>query len=151
MDVPERPRHRGCGRLPQCGGPARKVVHRSVGPARLPFVPGEGYRETLAGFLATLEASKLYPLADHTVLILSDCMVAISALRKGSFRSPALQNVALLFNRQFLDVGASQPHFLHAPGVVMKAEGVPVDDLSRSAARARRVSESLAPRRRIVV
>jgi hypothetical protein len=66
--------------------------------------------------------------------------VAISALRKGSFRSPALQNVALLHNRLFMDVSASPPHYLHAPGTVMKAEGV--DDLSRAVARSIRASES---------
>jgi hypothetical protein len=44
-----------------------------------------------------------------------------------------MQNVALLHNRLFMDVGASSPHYLHAPGTVMKAEGV--DDLSRAVAR----------------
>jgi hypothetical protein len=81
-------------------------------------------------------------------LIRSGCLVAISALRKGSFRSPALQNIALLHNRLFMDVGATPPLHLHVRGVMMKAEGV--DDLSRSAARARRASESTAALRRIV-
>ncbi len=48
------------------------------------------YREALAGFLATQAASKLYPLADHTILIRSDCLGAITALRKGSFRKLSL-------------------------------------------------------------
>jgi hypothetical protein len=61
------------------------------------------YRETLAGFLATQAAGKLYPLADHTVLIRSDCLGAIAALWKGSFRSLALQNIVLLHNRLFMD------------------------------------------------
>jgi hypothetical protein len=73
-------------------------------------------------------------------LIRSNCTRAISALRKGSFRSPALQNMALLHNRLFMDVGASPPHYLHAPGIVMKAEGV--DDLSRAVARSIRASAS---------
>jgi hypothetical protein len=47
-----------------------------------------------------------------------------------------------------MDVGAAPPLYLHVPGVVMKAKGV--DDLSRSAARARRASESTAALRRIV-
>ena len=34
-------------------------------------------------------------LADHAVLIRSDCLGAIAAIRKGSFRSPALQGVAI--------------------------------------------------------
>ncbi len=56
------------------------------------------YRETLAGWLATQAAIKLFSLADHTVLIRSDCVGAITALRKGLYRSPALQNIALLHN-----------------------------------------------------
>ena len=47
-----------------------------------------------------------------------------------------------------MDAGASPPLYLYAPGTVMKAEGV--DDLSRSAARACRASESTAALRRIV-
>jgi hypothetical protein len=120
-----------------------------IEPSSLPDCPAaQVYRETLAGYLATQAASKLFSLADHTVLIRSDCLGAIAALRKGSFRSPALQNVALLHNRLFMDVKASPPLYLHAPGTVMKAEGV--DDLSRAAARARRASESLPALRQIV-
>jgi hypothetical protein len=37
-------------------------------------------------------------------------------------------------------VGASPPHYLHAPGTVMKAEAV--DDLSRAVARSFRASAS---------
>ena len=120
-----------------------------IDPSALPDCPAaQVYRETLAGFLATQAASKLYALADYTVLIRNDCTGAISALRKGSFRSPALQNVALLHNRLFMDLGASPPLYLHAPGEVLKAEGV--DDLSRSVAQDRRASESLPALRRIV-
>jgi hypothetical protein len=71
------------------------------------------FRETLAGFLATRAASHLYALAECTVLIRSECTGATSALRKCSLRSPALQNVAPLHNRLFMDVGASPPHYLH--------------------------------------
>jgi hypothetical protein len=81
-------------------------------------------------------------------LIRSDCLGTIAALRKGSFGSPALQNIALLHNRLFMDVGAAPPLYLHVLGVVMKAEGV--DDLPRSAARARRASESMAALQRNV-
>jgi hypothetical protein len=44
-----------------------------------------------------------YSLADSTVLLCSDCTGAISAPRKGSLLSPALQNVALLHNRLFMN------------------------------------------------
>jgi hypothetical protein len=70
-----------------------------IRPAVLPDCPAaQVYQGTLAGFrvLATQATSKLYPLADHTVLIRSDCLGAIAAIRNGSFRSPALQNIALL-------------------------------------------------------
>ncbi len=120
-----------------------------ISPAALPdCLAVQVYLETLAGFLATQAATKLYSLADFVSLIRSNCLGAIAALRKGSFRSQARQNIALLHNRLFMDVGAAPPLYLHAPGVVMKAEGV--DDLSRSAARARRASESTAALRRIV-
>ena len=64
-------------------------------------------------FLATLAASKLYLLLDHTILIRSDCMGAISAPSKGSFRSPALAERRAAV---YMDVGASPPLFLNAPG-----------------------------------
>ncbi len=64
----------------------------------------------------TQAASKLFSLADHTVLISSDHAGAITALLKGSYRSPALQNKALLHNRMFMDVGAALPIYLHVPG-----------------------------------
>ena len=86
------------------------------------------------------------PLADFSVLIRSDCVGAISALRKESFRSLALQNGALLHKRLFMDLGAMLPLYLHAQGVVLTAEGV--DGLCRETARARRVSESLTALRR---
>jgi hypothetical protein len=121
-----------------------------IDPSALPDCPAaQVYRETLAGYLATQAASKLYSLADYTVLIRSDCVGAIAALRKGSFRSPVMQDVSLLHNRLFMDVGALPPLYLHAPGTVLKAEGV--DDLSRAEALARRASESLPPLRRIIV
>ena len=63
-------------------------------------------------------------MADFSVLIRSDCVVAISALPKESFRSPALQNGALLHNCLFMDLGAMQPLCLYAPGAVLTAEGV---------------------------
>jgi hypothetical protein len=45
-----------------------------INPVALPDCPvAQVYRKTLASLLATQAASKLYPLADHTVLIRSDC------------------------------------------------------------------------------
>jgi hypothetical protein len=139
---------RGLGAWP----PTPSNPHRSASPPKLiptrartsalgGYVTGHGvYRETLAGFLATRAARHLHALADRTVFIRSDCTGAISTLRKGSFRSPALQNEALPHNRIFMDVSASPQHYLHSPGTVMQSEGV--DDLSRAVARSIRASAS---------
>ena len=75
--------------------------------------------------------------ADHTVLSSSYRLSAISALQGGSFRSPALQNIDLLHNCLFMDLGAAPQLFLHIPGVTMKARGLTI---SRATARARRAS-----------
>ena len=69
---------------------------------------GGGGAEGRHDFPATQAASQPFPLADFSVWIRSDCVVTISALRKESFRSPALQNGALLHNRLFMDLGAMQ-------------------------------------------
>ena len=76
-------------------------------------------------------------------------MGALAALRKGSFRSPALQDVALKFASLCIQLDISPPPaFLFAPGEVLKAEGV--DELSRSDARAQRAMESTSALRLIV-
>ena len=99
------------------------------------------HRETLAGLLAVQATSKLYALSRFVVLIRGDCQGALTALRKGSFRSPALQDISMKFNQMcaHLDV-TPPPLFLHAPGEVLKAEGV--DGLSRESAQELRCSES---------
>ena len=107
------------------------------------------YRETLAGFLAVRAVSQRFALREHIVLVRGDCVGALTALRKGSFRSPALQNVALLFNEMFMRLTPHPPLFLHAPGEIMKAEGV--DDLSRAVAADRRACESTGELRAIAV
>ena len=110
-------------------------------PAQLGEDPAaQVYREALAGFLATKAAGQHFALADFLLLLRGDCIGALSALRKGSFRSPALQDISLRFNEHLMRLGARQPVFLHAPGVVMKAEGI--DGLSREVAAQRRASES---------
>ena len=110
---------------------------------------GGGDAEGRHDFPATQAASQPFPLADFSVLIRSDCVGAISALRKESFRSSALQNGALQHKRLFMDLGGMPPLYLYAPGAVLKAEVV--DGLSRETARARRVSESLQALRRVIM
>ena len=99
------------------------------------------YREALAGYLALLAASQHFELGRYSVLLRNDCTGALSTLRKGSFRSPALQDVALKFAELCVRLDVSPPpSFLYAPGEVLKAEGV--DGLSRAAAQEQRVLES---------
>ena len=87
------------------------------------------YREALAGYLALHAASQHFALSRFSILIRNDCMGALAALRKGSFRSPALQDVALKFASLCIQLDISPPPaFLFAPGEVLKAEGV--DELS---------------------
>lgn len=120
-----------------------------VDPASLPLCPvSQVYRGAIAGLCATLNANAAFALTDYTVIIRSECSGAISALKKGSFRSPVLQDIALIQNLIFVKLGAPPPLYLHVPGHVMKAEGV--DDLSRRVAISNRGSESLVALRRIV-
>jgi hypothetical protein len=119
-------------------------------PAQLGDDPAaQVYRETLAGFLATKAAGQHFRLADFTVLLRGDCTGALAALRKGSFRSPALQDVALAFNEFLMLLGVRPPCFLHAPGTVMKSEGI--DHLSREVAAERRALESTSALRELVL
>ena len=113
------------------------------------FPAAQVYRETLAGFLATHAASQHFALADFTVLIRGDCWGALSALRKGSFRSPAMQDTAIAFNELFMRVRASPPLFLHTPGTQLVQEGT--DGLSRAEASERRKSEATRALRDIVI
>ena len=107
------------------------------------------YREALAGYLALHAASQHFALSLFLILIRNDCMGALAALRKGSFRSPALQDVALKFASLCIQLDISPPPaFLFAPGEVLKAEGV--DELSRADARAQRAMESTSALRLIV-
>ena len=66
-------------------------------------------------------------------------MGTLRAMGKGSLRSPTLHDIARRFQELFLETGAAAPLFLHAPGEVIKAEGV--DGLSRTGAGALRASE----------
>ena len=119
-------------------------------PAQLGDDPAaQVYREALAGLLATRAASKLFALERYTVLIRGDCVGALTALRKGSFRSPALQDIAIRFAELCVGLRLPPPMLLHAPGSVMKAERV--DDLSRAVAQQLRSHESSPALRRLVV
>ena len=80
-----------------------------------------------------------------------DCIAALSALWKDSFRSPAMQNFVLCFNELFLRACAQPPLFQHGAGEygkVMKAGGV--DGLSRGTAEARWHGEATTVLRELI-
>ena len=71
----------------------------------------------------------------------------LSTLLKSSFRFPTLQDMALLFNELFMRLTPHPSILQHAPGAVMKAEGL--DDLSLSDTADRRAAESTSALRTI--
>ena len=112
-----------------------------IEPSALPDCPA-----VHAGFLATQAASQLFPLADSTVLIRSDCLGGT-----GCDLRPA-EGVVSLTSASSSEHGVAAQPPLHGPrghaaavparaSAVLKAEGV--DCLSRETARARLASESL--------
>ena len=64
------------------------------------------HREGFACLLAARTASQLFSLSQFTVLIRGDCVGALRAMCKESFRSPTLQDIAMRFQQLFLDAGA---------------------------------------------
>jgi hypothetical protein len=106
------------------------------------------YREALAGLLAAQAAGQHFALSEFVVLVRGDCSGALASFRKGSFRSPALQDIALLFNEVFLRAKATPPLLLHVPGRDLVLEGV--DGLSRELAASRRIREATDDLRAIV-
>ena len=118
-------------------------------PASLSETPAvQVYRETLAGLLAVRAVSQEFALGQYVVVVRGDCRGALSAFRKGSYRSPLMQDVALSFNQLFMRTAGKPPLLLHAPGVTLIAEGV--DALSREVAAARLLGSSTGKLRRLV-
>jgi hypothetical protein len=85
-------------------------------------------------------AQQHFNLSVYTLLIRNDCSGALTAMRKGSSRSPILQAMALEGAKLCAAQGARSPLGLHAPGKELILEGI--DGLSRDAAAATRVVES---------
>ena len=87
--------HEGWGALIEWGGRRELVVST--------FTESEQWnaqvrRETLAGHLAFRAASQLADITGMVVLHRSDCIGALAALRKGSYASQALQDIAERFS-----------------------------------------------------
>ena len=82
--------HEGWGALSEWGG-RRELVVSTYTQVR---------RETLAGHLAFKAASQLADITGMVVLHRSDCIGALAALRKGSYASQALQDIAERFSRR---------------------------------------------------
>jgi hypothetical protein len=98
------------------------------------------HRETFAGAAALVTASQHFRLHDFTVILRNDCQPALAALRKGSYRSPILQDIAIEHAEFCMQLGINAPLTLFAPGDSLIAEGI--DGLSRDAVQAERRFES---------
>jgi len=88
-------------------------------------------RETMGGYLMFKATTRMLDVHGAVVLHRNDCVGALAALKKGSFASRPLQEVAVAFN----DLAASvqtEHYFLHAPGVSLVDEGI--DGASRETA-----------------
>jgi len=109
--------------------PAGKVVVGTLPDS--PDMQHQVRREACGGCLAFEAAAQLVDLHGATVIFRNDAVGALTAFRKGSFRSTFLQQCAMRLCRHMRPLQCS-PLFLHAPGRVLIEEGV--DDASRSLA-----------------
>ena len=96
--------------------------------------------ETFAGAAALVTASQHFCPHDFTVILQNDCQPALAALRKGSYCSPILQDIAIEHAEFCMQLGINAPLTLFAPGNSLIAEGI--DCLSRDAVRAAHQFES---------
>ena len=88
-------------------------------------------REAMGGLLMLQAAALLTDCHGAVILHRNDAVGALAALRKGSFRSPELQSIAMRFNT-LAESLQSEHYFLHSPGVDLIADGI--DDASRDGA-----------------
>ena len=86
-------------------------------------VSEQSHREAWGGCLALEASARVTNIQSSAVLMRNDASAAISALRKGSFGSPALQRVAVRADRfcSKLDIDL---HCMHVPGLVLIEEGI---------------------------
>ena len=89
-------------------------------------------REALAGDLAFQAAAQLLDVRGMVVLHRNDAVGALAALRKGSFASRELQDIAVRFAGRCARL-RTENYFLHVPGNLLVEEGV--DGASRELAR----------------
>jgi hypothetical protein len=89
------------------------------------------HNEAAAGANALDAAERLVDMTDALIIFRNDCAPALSALRKGSSTSPALQDAAMRIARSCARLNADCL-FLHVPGTTLVAEGT--DGASRSGA-----------------
>ena len=82
----------------------------------------------------------LIPLSQHQILVRNDCKAALAAFRRGSFRSIALQDIAIQYLQLMLEIPAIPALLLFAPGKVLNEEDI--DRHSRNTAAELRCSES---------
>ena len=97
-------------------------------------------REALALLFGIQAMARLVPLSQHQILLRNDCKAALAAFRRGSFRSIALQDIAIQYLQLMLEIPAIPALLLFAPGKVLIEEGI--DKHSRNTAAELRCSES---------
>jgi len=100
----------------------------------------QSVREALALLFGLQGLARLIPLSSHQILLRNDCKAALAAFRRGSFRSSALQDIALEYVQLMLSLPAMPALTLFAPGKILVHEGI--DHESRAGAAALRCSES---------
>ena len=96
--------------------------------------------EALALLFGIQAMACLIPLSQHQILLHNDCKAALAAFRRGSFRSMALQDIAIQYLQLILEIPAIPALLLLAPGKVLIEEGI--DRHSRNTAAELRCSES---------
>ena len=107
------------------------------------------HREAFVGASALVTASKQYHLRRFVVLLRGDCRPALAALRKVSFCSPILQDIAIGHAEFCMQLKIDVPLTLFAPGLILKAEGI--DGLSREVALGERSLESTPALRSLAI
>ena len=86
-------------------------------------VAEQSHRETWGGYLALTAFARIKDLHGFAVIMRNDASAAISALRKGSFGSPALQSVALRCDT-FCAKHDVNLYCMHVPGLALIEEGI---------------------------
>ena len=64
----------------------------------------QAIREALALLFGIQAMASLIPLSQHQLLLSNDCKAALAAFRRGSFRSIAIQDIAIQYLQLMLEI-----------------------------------------------